>query len=242
MKRSLEALKRNEAIHRVESQFINFSCWPIARFFANNGFDQFDRCYMVRDCRIEHLRRPLAVARVRQMNLADLHEMAQLTLDTYMSVVDRKVTYHYQSFGDCLEFLSNLVFRRGCGSFLPEASYSARDPKTSDLIGYVLTSRISQQDGHIPQIAVAPMHQGRGLGAELLGRVVRYLGLNGYHRVSLTVTESNLAAMSLYRRFGFSEHFRFPAFVWQRESSKKQTLPGGGMRTVLPSEVGRKNS
>jgi ribosomal protein S18 acetylase RimI-like enzyme len=222
LEKSLVALTRNAALQRIESQFINFREWPITRFFAAKGFCQFDRCFMVRDCHIDHLQPRHVAAEVKQLSLGDLDDMAKLTVDTYASVIDRKVTYHYQSLAECLEFLSNLVFRPGCGNFLPEGSYTARDPRTNDLMGYVLTSRISPQDGHIPQIAVAPAHQGKGLGAELLGRAVRYLGLNGYQRVSLTVTESNLAAMVLYQRFGFSVHFRFPAFVWQREG-----LPAG---------------
>jgi len=222
LERSVAALKGNPAIHRIESQFINFRKWPIARFFTGKGFSQFDRCFMVRDCQLDQSPRPPVATELRQWSLGDLDEMAQLTVDTYASVIDRKVTYHYQSLAECLEFLSNLVFRPGCGNFLPEASYSARDLRTNDLMGYVLTSRISPLDGHIPQIAVAPAHQGKGLGVELLGRSIRYLGLNGYQRVSLTVTESNSAAFTLYQRFGFSGHFRFPAFVWQREG-----LPNG---------------
>jgi ribosomal protein S18 acetylase RimI-like enzyme len=214
---SLAALTRNAALQRIESQFINFREWPIAQFFAGKGFSQFDRCFMVRDCHIDHLQRHLVAADVKQLSLSDLDDMAKLTVDTYASVIDRRVTYHYQSLAECLEFLSNLVFRPGCGTFLPEGSYAARDARTNELMGYVLTSRISPQDGHIPQIAVAPAHQSKGLGTELLGRAVRYLSLNGYQRVSLTVTESNLAALVLYQRFGFSVHFRFPAFVWQRE-------------------------
>jgi RimJ/RimL family protein N-acetyltransferase len=217
LEESLAALKANPAIHRIESQFINFREWPIAPFFRAKGFSQFDRCFMVRDCQIDCSPRHLAGAELKQLSLSDLDEMAKLTLDTYASVIDRKVTYHYQSLAECLEFLSNLVFRPGCGSFLPDASYTVRDLKTNQLMGYVLTSRISPQDGHIPQIAVAPAYQGKGLGAELLGRAVRCLNLNGYQRVSLTVTELNLAALALYQRFGFSVHFRFPAFVWERE-------------------------
>ena len=217
LEESLAALKANPAIHRIESQFINFREWPIAPFFRTKGFSQFDRSFMVRDCQIDCSPRHLAGAELKQMSLGDLDEMAKLTLDTYASVIDRKVTYHYQSLPECLEFLSNLMFRPGCGSFLPDASYSVRDLKTNQLMGYVLTSRISPRDGHVPQIAVAPVHQGKGLGAELLGRAVRCLSLNGYQRVSLTVTELNLAALALYQRFGFSVHFRFPAFVWQRE-------------------------
>ncbi|MCI0622914.1 MAG: GNAT family N-acetyltransferase [Acidobacteria bacterium] len=215
---ALAALLSKPAIGRIESQFINFRQWPIAEFFARHDFSRFDRCFMLRDCHLEQRPRLLVDAGLRQWTLGDLDEAAQLTVSAYASVIDRQVTYHYQSLAECREFLSNLVFRPGCGTFLSDASYSARDRKTDELVGYVLASRISPQDGHIPQITVAAGHQGKGLGAGLLGRAIRYLGLNGYQSVSLTVTESNSAAMALYQRFGFSVHFRFPAFVWLRSS------------------------
>jgi len=219
LEKSTMVLKEAPAIYRIESQFINLRQWPITRFFAQQRFNQFGRCFMVRDCRQELSTRQLIEADLHRSNLRDLAEMAKLTVDAYASVIDRVVTYHYQSLSDCQEFLTNLVFRPGCGNFLPEASYCARDVRTNELMGYVIASRISPQDGHIPQIAVAPAHQGKGLGAELLTRVIRYLSLNGYQRVSLTVTETNLPAITLYQRFGFSVHFRFPAFVWLRHGS-----------------------
>jgi ribosomal protein S18 acetylase RimI-like enzyme len=215
LERSVAVLKRNPDIGRIESQFINFKEWPINRFFAAEQFSQFDRCFMVRDCQTPVPRHPVN-AGLQQLNPGDLDEMARLTLGAYASVVDRIVTYHYQSLAACREFLGNLLFRPGCGNFLPEASYSVRDLGTNELMGYVVTSRVSAHDGHIPQITVAPSHQGKGLGAGLLGRVIRFLALNGYRRVSLTVTESNLAALTLYQRFGFSVHFRFPTFAWLR--------------------------
>src|SRR5262245_31155266 len=219
LEKSTMVLKKVPAIYRIESQFINLRQWPITRFFAQQRFNRFDRCFMVRECRQELSPRQLIEAELQQSNLRDLAEMAKLTVDAYASVIDRMVTYHYQSLTDCQEFLSNLVFRPGCGNFLPEGSYCARDLRTNELMGYVITSRISPLDGHIPQIAVAPAHQGKGLGAELLTRVIRYLTLNGYQRVSLTVTETNLPAITLYERFGFSVHLRFPTFVWLRDGS-----------------------
>jgi len=87
LEESLAALKRNAALQRVESQFINFREWPIARFFAGKGFSQFDRCFMVRDCQIDHLHRRLVAAEVKQLSLGDLDDMAKLTVDTYASVI-----------------------------------------------------------------------------------------------------------------------------------------------------------
>lgn len=217
LERAVSVLQGNSAITRIESQFVNFRDWGISQFFVEKGFRQFDRCFMVRDCQLEPpAKRPVA-AELTQFQIGDIEAIARLTLATYASSVDRQVTYHYQSLEDCREFINNLVFRPGCGSFLPEASYAAKNLQTGELMGYLLTSRISAEDGHVPQIAVAANHQGKGLGAELLRRGIRYLALNGYRRVSLTVTEANFAAMGLYRSFGFLGHFRFPVFAWVRD-------------------------
>jgi ribosomal protein S18 acetylase RimI-like enzyme len=210
----LRAVKASPAMHRIEAQFIGFRGWALDDFFANHGFSRFGRCFMRRTCELAPASLESERFAVRTWNLQDLESAAQLTVDAYQSVIDRQITCHYLSLEFCREFLNNLVFRPGCGSFLPEASYCARNLDRDDLIGYVLTSRISAREGHIPQIAVSRRYQGQGVGSGLLRRAVRYLGLNGYQTVSLTVTEENQRAVSLYRRFGFIVHRRFAAFVW----------------------------
>jgi ribosomal protein S18 acetylase RimI-like enzyme len=212
----LSALKANPAVRRIESQFMNFRRWAISEFFARNGFDRYERCFMLKSGLAVPGQEISNSLKLRQWTSGDLEEAARLTVKAYELATDRHLTYHYQSFEACRDFLSSLILRPGCGRFLPEASYSARDEISGDLIGYVLSSRISHQDGHIPQIVVATKHQGKGAGSALLSRAIRYLGLNGYQTVSLSVTEANTAAMSLYARFGFARQFRFPAFVWLR--------------------------
>ena len=212
----LAALMKNSSIFRIESQFINFSNWPIDDFFARNGFSRFGRFFMLKDCEQPETPGAFVDLELRQWALQDLDAAAHLTVRTYQQVVDRQITYHYQSLEDCRNFLSSIILRPGCGTFLPEASYVARDRKSEELVGYILTSRISHTDGHIPQIVVAMGHQGRGIGTGLLVRAIRYLKLNGYRTVSLSVTEANTAAVDLYGRFGFTVAYRFPAFVWSR--------------------------
>jgi ribosomal protein S18 acetylase RimI-like enzyme len=213
---TLKELKTNPGIFRIESQFVNFNNWEIDDFFSRNGFVRFERCFMVKNCEGVTMPPRSKGTEISQWLPQDLQEAARLTVNTYAKLVDCQITYHYQTFEDCLDFLSNIVMRPGCGNFIPQASYCARDVGSRELIGYILGSRISPQDGHIPQIAVAPEHQGRGVGTSLLGRTIRFLTLNGYQTVSLSVTASNAAAMALYQRFGFSVHLRFPAFVWLR--------------------------
>lgn len=210
----LRKLMSSPTIDRIESQFISFRHWAIDEFFVRNSFSRFNRCFMRRGCEPAPAPRPSSSFAIKSWSPQDLEQAVQLTVATYQAVIDRQISCHYQSAEACREYLNNLVFRPGCGVFLPEASYCARDLATDELIGYVLTSRISPRDGHVPQIVISARHQGRGAGSGLLARAVRYLGLNGYQTVSLTVTENNHAAMSLYRRFGFSIQLRFPAFVW----------------------------
>ena len=209
-------LQTSGAIQRIESQFINFRNWEIDHFFKDRQFRRFERCFMVRKCQIDSRTPSPVEVELKPWSWQDLSSAAHLTADSYQNLIDREVTYHYHSVRDCQNFLSNIIFRPGCGTFLPEASYSAWDRQSNELTGFVLTSRISSQDGHIPQIVVSSKYQGRGVGSCLLRRALRYLAINGYETVSLTVTEKNTAAVSLYTRFAFSVHFRFPAFVWQR--------------------------
>ncbi len=214
----VRTLKSSPKVRRIEAQFVSFRQWAIDEFFVRNRFIRYDRCFMRRSCAPAPAPKFSDSLVLRSWSLQDLEEAVALTVDVYQTIIDLQISCHYQSVESCREYLNSLIFRPGCGTFLPEASYGARDVATDELVGYVLASRISASGGHVPQIAVSKKHQGKGAGSGLLARVVRYLGLNGYQNVSLTVTERNHAAMSLYRSFGFSAHLRFPAFVWMSQA------------------------
>lgn len=214
---AIHRLQASAAVRRIESQFISFGRWEMNRFFEDRHFRRFERCFMVRKCQIDAGTPSPADVELKQWSLQDLISASRLTVDAYQNLIDREVTSHYHSIRGCENFLSSIIQRPGCGIFLPEASYSAWDRQSRELVGFVLTSRISHQNGHIPQIVVSSRYQGKGIGACLLGRAIRFLAINGYETVSLTVTENNTAAVNVYKRFKFSVHFRFPAFVWQRQ-------------------------
>ena len=52
-------------------------------------------------------------------------------------------------------------------------------------------------------IALLPEFRGRGIGRELISRTLVAARAFGYHRVELTVRESNLDAIALYKKVGF---------------------------------------
>ena len=68
----------------------------------------------------------------------------------------------------------------------------------------------------IPQIAVHPSYQGRGLGNILMSRSFEQLRSLGMQSVSLTVTQKNRRAFDWYTRLGFRMRKEFGAYVWQR--------------------------
>lgn len=54
-------------------------------------------------------------------------------------------------------------------------------------------------------IAVSPVHQGRGIGRALLETVLAQFEAQHYQRCFLEVRASNIAAIALYERLGFNQ-------------------------------------
>ena len=115
----------------------------------------------------------------------------------------------YNPFGDesfrteaaALSYLRELVELSGCGRVDPAASVVAH--YQGRIAGFCIASSTSETVGHVPQIAVVPDVQGRGLGASLLGSAVRRLREHGCGRVTLSVSLANTRASAWYRRAGF---------------------------------------
>ena len=64
-------------------------------------------------------------------------------------------------------------------------------------------------------ITLAPSHQGHGLAAEALARVLDYaFGELGKHRVSAVTDAENHPAAALLRRLGFRQEGHFVEHVW----------------------------
>ena len=72
------------------------------------------------------------------------------------------------------------------------------------IVGYAVTGR-GDSNGFIQRLAVGPHHRGRGIGGALLADALRWLHRSGVHHVFVNTQPGNDAALSLYRRFGFTE-------------------------------------
>jgi ribosomal protein S18 acetylase RimI-like enzyme len=129
--------------------------------------------------------------------------------------VDAAICEDYGSPSGCETYLRSLVEHPGCGLFLPEASFLSMDA-AGKASGFILSSRISPTSAMIPQISIAPSHQGRGLGRQLINHAFERMRSAGFRTVRLTVTRSNRRAYDWYRRIGFQPLRTFGAYVWLR--------------------------
>lgn len=83
--------------------------------------------------------------------------------------------------------------------------------RNNALAGFVL-ARLVAGEGEILTIAVARAHRRRGLGRDLMEAVLRELHAQRAEALFLEVDETNAAAIALYRRLGFREVARRPAY------------------------------
>lgn len=140
---------------------------------------------------------------------------ARIIVRSYQTHVDSRINDQYQSWAGAKRFLTNIVQYPGCGSFFGPASFVAEDADAT-MVGISLASLVAADVGHITQICVAPEAQGTGAGYELMRHSLVALREAGCGHTSLTVTESNVGAVELYRRMGFQEMKHFAAYVWER--------------------------
>lgn len=91
-------------------------------------------------------------------------------------------------------FVSELALRTG-------RAYSvAREGR--EMVGYVGLMFV-EEEAHVTTVAVAPGHQGRGIGTQIMLGAMRIAREHGCRQVSLEVAVGNARAQALYRRFGF---------------------------------------
>lgn len=142
-----------------------------------------------------------------------LEAAARLIAETYHGHIDSAINNQYKTAAGARRFLENIVRYPGCGYFAPDCSWVAVD-QDGGVVGACFASRIAPHTGHIAQICVAPVLQGRGAGAELLRLSLAALRTSGAAEASLTVTSSNTHAIRLYERFAFRPIHHFDALVW----------------------------
>jgi len=212
----LDSMWKTPGMRRVESQMLMLSS-PLNRPVPfRRWFRMFPRRFFEAPVSVGALppREP-AGATVVPWTLSLSEEAARLIAISYRDHVDSLINDQYRSPPGALRFLSNIVQFPGCGIFFEPASFAARDRATGALCGISLASMVASDVGHITQLCIAPSHQGRGLGYELMRRSLEALAMHGCRSVSLTVTGANQSALRLYESLGFRNLRDFAAYVWE---------------------------
>ena len=81
-------------------------------------------------------------------------------------------------------------------------SLGAFDPKTKELVGYLIISRYVDA-WHVMNVAVAETHRRRGIARTLLARLFEVTSTDERRGYTLEVRVSNVAAIRLYESLGF---------------------------------------
>jgi len=81
-------------------------------------------------------------------------------------------------------------------------SHRARTAGGTAFQAYAITGRDARQ-GFLQRLAVAPEHQGQGLGTALVLDALRWSGRWRADRVLVNTPTTNLVALGLYERLGF---------------------------------------
>ena len=88
----------------------------------------------------------------------------------------------------------------------------------SQVQGFVI-ARVVGEEWEIENMAIAGPARRRGLGTRLFGELLDLARAKGVRAVFLEVRESNLPAIALYRKLGFSTVGRRPHYYRQPDES-----------------------
>ncbi len=216
----LGMLQHSPAVDRVESQLLLFDAGEFASLFNGPEFAIYPRLFLERG-----LRKPMAVPSALAIDSLppeleltpwipqDYQAAGELIYSCYIGHADSQINDQYRSLHGSLRFLHNIVRFPGCGIFEADFSWMLRDKRSRALVGMVLCSRVSAEVAHVTQLCVAPAYRGLGLGRALLNQSADSLLRGSFEAVTLTVTEKNRPAVSLYEQSGFTVRHRFDAMV-----------------------------
>lgn len=149
-------------------------------------------------------------ALVRPWSGDHLEACAETLARAHQGGVEALINASFRSPEAAAAYLRDVVRGPGCGYFQPWASSLALE--NGRVIGFCLVTTVAPGVAHLPQVAVCPEGQGRGLGAALLRRAWRAARAEGCRRMTLSVSLENEMARRWYERSGFRPLARLSAY------------------------------
>jgi ribosomal protein S18 acetylase RimI-like enzyme len=214
----IETLQQSPGIHRIEAQLLAHNTGEVAGPFLQQGFSRHPRLFMNFDIEKHALAAlPLLPAEfeIRPWSEQEYQSAAAVITAAYRGHLDSEINDQYRTLTGSLRFLNNIVRFPGCGTFDAQSSFVVFHRRTRTLVGMILCSLVRPDVGHITQVCVLPEYRSAGLGEVMMAASTRNLRGRGLRFISLTVTEANARAITLYKRIGFESTRVFDAFVWE---------------------------
>jgi ribosomal protein S18 acetylase RimI-like enzyme len=224
----VELLTNSPGVDRIESQLLLHPHGSHAAIFRRAGFQIFPRLFMERNLSPSFAGlsplglftpafKPLPSGfELRAWRDEDFAPAGRLIAACYEGHLDSRINDQYRSVAGSMRFLHNVVRFPGCGTFDPVSSRVITRSGNKELAALLLCSRVRSDVAHITQICVAKEHRGLGFGTLLLKACSSELRKRRYLTLTLTVTEGNTEAVSLYRTQNFATKHTFDAMVWNR--------------------------
>jgi len=219
LQRLLELLLNSPGVDRIESQLLLHRAGEHAEIFLRSGFEVYRRLYLRRNLVGSALEARFDLGsdlELRPWHDQDLNAAGRLIAEAYRDHPDSLINDQYRSVHGSQRFLQNIVRFPGCGVFSPQASHVIVNRRNRELVAILLGSRVSAQCGHITQICVHPQYRRMGLSRLLLRMAALQFQRQGMTELTLTVTEANTRAVSLYMSEGYQLAHSFNAAVWVR--------------------------
>lgn len=225
----LEVLLHAPNISRIESQLLLYDEGATSTVFTSQGFSIYPRLFM--ECDLRYPSPALLALQsgspsralpggllLRQWSGTYYQAAAELIHLCYTQSphVDSIINDQYRSLHGSLRFLHNIVRFPGCGVFDTAASWLLVEPRTGELAGLVLASRVAPRVAHITQLCISPTLRGQGLAHALLVHAMLHLVKAGFEAITLTVTSANEPAVRLYEQLLFHTTHRFDAMVLEK--------------------------
>lgn len=214
----IDTLQQSPGIHRIEAQLLLHDSGTASEPFVKEGFRRFPRIFMsmpIGSARFGHARDLGRDFVIRSWHEQDYQPAAGLITAAYRNHIDSEINDQYRTIAGSLRFLNNIVRFPGCGVFDPNASFICEHLPSKTSIGMILCSSVKDDAGHITQVCLLPEFRSQGIGEQLIAASHDSLQSRGFSQLTLTVTQANSRAVSLYERLGFEAQRVFDAFVWE---------------------------
>jgi ribosomal protein S18 acetylase RimI-like enzyme len=145
--------------------------------------------------------------RIRVYRPADLPRLQEITKQTFGPVsIDRNMEEKLGEFGEGgWAGRKVLAIAEDCRA-QPDGVFVAEDAQSGAIVGYI-TTRLNAVSlvGWIPNLAVDPTCQGKGLGRALLQHAIDFFRQRGMQVAKIETLQQNPVGQKLYPTLGFVE-------------------------------------